>query len=145
MSRDALEKARRLRGDETEAEQEAWNLLRNRQRLGYKFRCQQPIERRIADFCCLELRLIIELEGSVHAQPSHTRRDETRDCELRAQGFKILHISNGLVLANPEGFVEKVEAAIAALDPSPPAPPPPGGRGEEMRKRFARLKKRSVR
>ncbi len=67
MSRDALEKARRLRKGETEAEQEAWNLLRNRQRLGYKFRRQQPIEGRIADFCCFGLRLIIELDGSVHA------------------------------------------------------------------------------
>ena len=140
MSGDALEKARRLRKCETKAEQEAWNLLRNRQRFGYKFRRQQPIEGRIADFCCFELRLIIELDGSVHAQPSQTRRDETRDRELRAQGFKILHISNGLVLANPEGFVEKVEAAIASFDPSPPSPPPQGGRGERSTKSPARCK-----
>jgi very-short-patch-repair endonuclease len=32
MRRDTLEKARRLRRDETKAEQAAWNLLQNRQR-----------------------------------------------------------------------------------------------------------------
>jgi very-short-patch-repair endonuclease len=132
MSRDALERARRLRKGETEAERAAWNLLRNRQRLGHKFRRQQPLEKHIADFCCLELRLIIELDGSVHAQPSRRHRDETRDRELQAQGFKVLHISNGLVLNNPEGFIEKVEAEIASLDPSPPSPPPRGGRGEGL-------------
>ena len=135
MSDDALSRARQLRRDETKAERAAWRLLRNRQRLGHKFRRQQPLEGRIADFCCFELRLIIELDGSVHAQPSQSRRDEARDGELRARGFKVLHFPNGLVLSNPEGFVEKVEAAIAALDPSPPSPPPQGGRGERSRKR----------
>ena len=133
MSDDALSRARQLRRDETKAERAAWRLLRNRQRLGHKFRRQQPLEGRIADFCCFELRLIIELDGSVHAQPSQSRRDEARDGELRARGFKVLHFPNGLVLSNPEGFVEKVEAAIAALDPSPPSPPPQGGRGERSR------------
>ena len=145
MCDDALSRARQLRSGETKAEQAAWNLLRNRQRLGHKFRRQQPVGKRIADFCCFELRLIIELDGSVHAQPSQTRRDESRDRELRAQGFKVLHFSNGLVLSNPEGFVEKVEAAIAALDPSPPSPPPQGGRGEGSGKRAARRKERSGR
>ena len=143
MSPDALAKARRLRRDETKAEQAAWNLLRNRQRLGHKFRRQQPVGKRVADFCCFELRLIIELDGSVHAQPSQTRRDESRDRELRAQGFKVLHFSNGLALSNPEGFVAKVEAAIAALGPSPPSPPPQGGRGEGSREGAARRKERS--
>src|SRR5439155_16689067 len=110
--------------------------------LGYKFRRQQPVEKRIADFCCFELRLVIELDGSVHAQPSQTRRDETRDRELRAQGFRVCHFPNGLVLTNPEGFVEKVEAVITSLDPSPPSPPPQGGRGEGLPKGVRRQNSR---
>jgi very-short-patch-repair endonuclease len=132
MRGDALEKARRLRRDETKAEQAAWNLLRNRQRLGHKFRRQQPVGKRIVDFCCLELRLIIELDGSVHAQPSQTLRDERRDHELRAQGFRVLHFSNGLVLANPQGFVAKVEAAITANPPLTPFPSPARGEGSRV-------------
>jgi len=134
MGRDALEKARRLRRDETKAEQAAWDLLRNRQPLRHKFRRQQPVEKRIVDFCCFELRLIIELDGSVHAQPSQARRDERRDRELQALGFKVLHFPNGLVLSNPEGFVAKVEAAIASIESSTtphPCPLPRKGGGEK--------------
>ena len=134
MSPDTLDKARRLPTDETKAEHAAWNLLRNRRRFGHKFRCQQPAGKRVADFCCFELRLIIELDGSVHAQPSQTRRDETRDRELRAQGLKVLHFSNGLVLSNPGGFVEEVEALSPRSIPQPPPSPLPlprkGGGGK---------------
>ena len=127
---DAIERARRLRHDGTKAERTAWSLLRNRQRRGYKFRRQQAVDGLIADFCCFELRLIIELEGSFHAQPSQMHRDQSRDRQLQRRGFRVLHLPNGLVLRNPEAFIKKVEAAIVALHPSPPAPPPQGGRGE---------------
>src|SRR5438876_7185743 len=116
----------------------AWSLLRNRQRRGYKFRRQQAVDGLIADFCCFELRLIIELEGSFHAQPSQMHRDQSRDRQLQRRGFRVLHLPNGLVLRNPEAFIKKVEAAIVALHPSPPAPPPQGG-GEKHREWFTAL------
>ena len=126
-----VDRARQLRQDQTRAERAAWSLLRNGQRRGFKFRRQQPIDGFVVDFCCFELRLIIELDGSVHAQPSRTRRDRARDRELQGQGFKVLHFPNGLVLRSTEGFVEKVEAVIASLDSLTPCPSPAkGGRGE---------------
>src|SRR6266571_3716338 len=87
-------------------------------------------------FVAFELRLIIELEGSRHAQPSQMHRDQSRDRQLQRRGFRVLHLPNGLVLRNPEAFIKKVEAAIVALHPSPPAPLPIAGEGQGVRGRF---------
>ncbi len=64
----------------------------------------------VADFCCRERRLIVELDGSVHGQPSQASRDAQRDLYLKARGYSVLRISNGRILEAPELFVEKVGA-----------------------------------
>jgi very-short-patch-repair endonuclease len=51
--------ARALRHDQTDAERKLWSVLRNRQLEGLKFRRQQPMGDYIADFCCEEIRLIL--------------------------------------------------------------------------------------
>ena len=56
-------KARSLRKNKTDVEQLLWKHIRNRHLCNYKFRRQFPIEPYIADFACLELKLIIELDG----------------------------------------------------------------------------------
>jgi very-short-patch-repair endonuclease len=63
----ASERARSLRLSSTDAERRLWRALRDRQLEGYKFRRQRPIGPFIADFVCLERLLIIELDGSQHA------------------------------------------------------------------------------
>jgi len=70
-----ITRARDLRKSQTEAESRAWWLLRGRQLSGFKFRRQYPIGPFFADFCCPELKLVIELEGSVHSQPSIIKAD----------------------------------------------------------------------
>ena len=59
--------ARRLRHDHTDAERRLWHRLRGRQCGGVKFRRQHPIPPFITDFCCVEARLVVELDGSQHA------------------------------------------------------------------------------
>ncbi len=66
----AVEKARELRRRMTPHEQILWKAIRRKwgmRPLGFKFRRQEPIEHFIADFCCYEKRLIIELDGVGHA------------------------------------------------------------------------------
>ncbi|WP_338338228.1 endonuclease domain-containing protein, partial [Xanthomonas citri] len=58
--------ARALRTTMTDAERAVWRCLRSKQLHGLKFRRQHPIPPYIADFCCIERRLIIELDGSQH-------------------------------------------------------------------------------
>jgi very-short-patch-repair endonuclease len=56
-------KARLLRKNQTDVEQLLWKQLRNRNVFKHKFSRQFPIDPYIADFACLELKLIIELDG----------------------------------------------------------------------------------
>ena len=69
----------------------------------------------IADFCCLECRLIIELDGSVHGQPIQAKRDAKRDASLDRMGYTVLRFSNGIVLNAPELFVQKVVSSLWSL------------------------------
>ena len=81
-------KARTLRKDQTDVEQLLWKYLRNRQLYKYKFRRQFPIEPYVADFACLELKLIIELDGGQHA--NRINYDDQRSLFLEQRGFKVI-------------------------------------------------------
>jgi type I restriction enzyme R subunit len=105
------QRVRELRRSQTEAERAAWYLLRNRS-LGLKFRRQYPIDNYLVDFYCCEPRLAIELDGSVHAQPSRVKKDSTKDAYLRSLGIRVLRLSNALVLQDPEGFLRQVRKAV---------------------------------
>src|SRR5579863_613611 len=61
-----IDNARALRQATTETERAAWHLLRGLRSSGFKFRRQHPVGPYIADFCCTELRLMVELDGGVH-------------------------------------------------------------------------------
>jgi len=50
----------------------------------------------------------VEPDGSVHAQPSQTRRDASRHAELKRAGYTVTRFPNGIVLEAPELFLEKV-------------------------------------
>ena len=102
-------RARQLRKEQTKAETRAWWLLRNRSLAGFKFRRQHPVGPFFADYYCPELKLIIELEGSVHSQPSVMKLDAGRDEYLKNEGFYVAHFPNGMVLRAPEEFVAKVK------------------------------------
>jgi very-short-patch-repair endonuclease len=108
------ERVRKLRHNPTEAEKAAWYLLRNR-RLGAKFRRQYRIENWVVDFYCFEHRLAVELDGSVHSQPSQMRRDADKEDYLKSIGIQLLRIPNDLVMEDPEGFLRKVREQVGAI------------------------------
>lgn len=107
---DQTSKARNLRQNQTDAERLLWQHLRNRQMLGYKFRRQMPIEPYIADFVCLELKLILELDGGQHAD--QIEYDQHRTERLQQRGFKVMRFWNNEVLQNTDGVLEAVRMAI---------------------------------
>jgi len=111
-----IDKARELRQTPTETERVAWQLLRGLRSRGYKFRRQHPVGPYIADFCCLESRLIVELDGSVHGQPSQARSDARRDTHLKSMGYTVLRLPNGIVLQAPDLFVQKVLSFVLLLE-----------------------------
>ena len=80
------DKARLLRREPTEAEKRLWSILRDRQREGANFRRQHPIPPYVADFACVEARLIVEVDSGHHADKS---RDADRDAYLQRQGWRL--------------------------------------------------------
>ena len=101
--------AKAMRRAPTEAEARCWTLLRNRRLVNFKFRRQLPIGDYIADFACLSAKLIVELDGSQHAESKH---DIARDAYLRAQDFRILRVWNHDILARPDAVLDAVWAAL---------------------------------
>jgi len=111
-------RARRLRGNLTDAEQLLWRELRRGQ-LGWRFRRQFPIPPYVADFVCIEARLIIEADGGQHARlGDHDRRDS----RLRRQGWRILRLWNNDIFENRAGVLQAISDALGS---SPGAIPPP--------------------
>lgn len=105
----AIPKARALRHNQTPAEKCVWERLRDNG-LGVKFRRQVPVGRYIADFACIELKLIVEIDGADHAE---SRKDEVRTKYLEDLGFKVVRYWNNDVLKNIEGVVRDLCVIIS--------------------------------
>jgi len=110
-----IDRARNLRQTATESERAAWRLLRTLRFKGFKFRRQHPLGQYIVDFCCPQQRLIVELDGSVHGQPSQIKRDARQDAHLENLGYTVARFPNGMVLEAPELFVDQVMSLVWSL------------------------------
>ena len=108
---DPITRARELRREQTPAEEALWSLLRDRRLLRLKFRRQVPIGRFIVDFYCHRERLVIELDGTVHEEPSQIAHDEDRDLHLRAVGMTVLRFSNQRVFEEPQAVLREIREA----------------------------------
>ncbi len=114
-------RARQLRNNPIDAERVLWKHLRHRQLDGYKFRRQQPLGSYIADFVCLEARLIVEVDGGQHV--SQMVYDSERTAWLESQNFRVLRFWNDEVLQQIESVVAVILKALnepeAAQHPHP--------------------------
>jgi very-short-patch-repair endonuclease len=112
------ERVRELRREETPAEWTLWRRLRDRQVLGQKFRRQCPISRYIADFCCKDLRLVVEVDGEVHGTQEQIAHDLNRDAYIRSLDYEVLRFSNEQILRNIEEVLAEITQALLRLRPS---------------------------
>ena len=123
MSKSTIIQARAvgLRRNQTEAERIIWNFVRNN-RLGYKFKRQQPIDHYIVDFICFEKRMVVEIDGGQHTQEN----DAIRTAYLQNNGFTLTRFWNNDVMENPDGVYQ---ALCSALEIPSPYPSPARGEG----------------
>lgn len=103
-------RARGLRQIENDAEEKLWSDLRNRRLNGFKFVRQFPIGPYFADFACRDAHLVIEVDGSQHADSDHDRR---RDAFMVAEGWSVARFWNVDVLSD---IAPVLETIIAILD-----------------------------
>ena len=99
------------RNHQTEAERVLWEYLKNRS-LGVRFRRQYIISNYIADFVCMDRKLIIEVDGSYHFTTSQMQNDIYRTEELEKLGFVVLRFRNEEVLFEIENTLNKIEEYI---------------------------------
>ena len=91
---------------------------------GMKFRLQHPVGHYIADFVCLEKRLIIELDGGQHSLPEELLRDRQRDAWLEKEGYTVVRFWDNEVLTNTKGVLEVIRERLYRT-------PSPQGRGSK--------------
>jgi very-short-patch-repair endonuclease len=90
-----------------------WKYLRRQQINGFHFRKQCPVGPYIADFACLDAKLIIELDGG---QLADSPSDSARDAWFTAHGYRTLRFWNNDVLANTEGVLTTITEALGHLE-----------------------------
>ncbi len=107
--------ARTLRKEMTQAERKLWKLLRSKVLGNWKFRRQHPIGQYIADFVCVQARLIVEVDGGQHSQNSY---DAERTAWLESCGWNVLRFWNNEVMQNADGVIETIGLHLNSPSPS---------------------------
>ncbi len=138
--------ARELRQNATPAEKALWERLRDRQLVSLKFLRQVPIGSFVADFCCRDRRLVVELDGDIHATDQQSARDRERDAYLQGHDYVVLRFPNEQVLTDIESVLRRISDVALMATPhwhrstersksktrtSSPSPGEGGGRGRE--------------
>ena len=103
----AKSRAGAMRRQPTDAERALWHLLRDRRLAQTKWRRQVPLGPYIVDFVCFERRVIVECDGSQHAENA---RDAARDAWLTTQGFTVLRLWNHAVLKERSTVIDTILA-----------------------------------
>jgi len=125
--------ARQLRQDQTLVEERVWELLRNNQFMGLKFRRQHVIEGFVVDFYCHEYKLAIELDGGIHSRKMRQQYDQLRQIELEAEGVSFIRILNSEFIRNENILFDKIRKRINSA-------PRPLGEGPSTKKLILKIK-----
>ena len=109
-------RAKALRKAQTDAETLLWYHLRDRRFQGLKFRRQRPIGPYFADFACVEIGLVIELDGGQHSE--RMEYDAKRAVLMKEHGFETLRFWDNEVLTQTDAVLEKIHSTALALTPT---------------------------
>jgi len=107
--------AKKLRKLETEAEKQLWSRLNKNQIIGLQFRRQHPINRFIADFYCPKIKMIIEVDGSIHELPEYQSHDIGRSEVLNDFGITVIRFTNEQIIEKTDSTVEEIKTICKKL------------------------------
>ena len=101
-------KASDLRKRQTFAEEILWQYLRTKP-LGFKFRRQHVYSIYILDFYCHALKLVIEVDGSIHMMEEVKENDQVRQKQLDADGLFVLRFTNSEIELRNEEVIKTIK------------------------------------
>ena len=104
-----FERAKLLRANMTDAELKLWSYLRNN-KLGVRFKAQHPIDLFIADFYCHQVKLVVEVDGSIHNLQADY--DEGRTEEIERFGIVVIRFTNDEVIHHIDKVLISIQATI---------------------------------
>ncbi|MBU1374569.1 MAG: DUF559 domain-containing protein [Alphaproteobacteria bacterium] len=134
--RPAIHRARQLRRGMSEPEIILWSRLRLLRERGFHIRRQAPFKNYCLDFVCNTRRVVIEVDGSQHADDARVEHDAVRDAVLRRQGFTVLRFWASDVRRNLDWVMEQI---VATLEAEPRVHEGARSRGAEPRPDFPTL------
>ena len=111
-SNELVSAARELRMAQTPAEQRLWSAIRGRKLDGFKFRRQYPVGSHVLDFVCVERRLVVELDGTHHAEGDQLRYDRERTEHLQQYGYRVVCYPNSAVLSDLDTVLDDLRAEL---------------------------------
>lgn len=106
-----FDKARELRNKLTPAEQIFWLRLKE-QFPEYKFRRQHPISIYIADFYCHKLKLVIEIDGSIHDSEEAKLADKKRQEYLENLNLTVIRFTNEQIRSEVDDVIKVLSSII---------------------------------
>jgi len=110
MDQKILRNSQKLRKEMTKEERHLWyDFLKS---YPVQFKRQQPIGTYIVDFYCYKAKLVVELDGSQHCEPTGIAYDGRRTAFLEEKGLYVLRISNLDVMRNFADVCENIDRAV---------------------------------
>ncbi|RKE53875.1 MULTISPECIES: DUF559 domain-containing protein [unclassified Sphingomonas] len=130
---EALNRARELRRDATEAEDRLLYRLRSRRLGNFKFRRQVEVGPFIADFLCMDAMLVVEVDGSQHIDEA--AYDDDRTAFLATKGYRVIRVWNNDVMQRMDGVLAAILDGLTGVPSAShasrePLPLPVGERGK---------------
>jgi very-short-patch-repair endonuclease len=110
-------KARTLRTNMTDAEQKLWYYLRRKQISNIQFYRQRPIGNYVVDFYAPTIKLVIEIDGSQHAEVNNVIYDDRRTQHLNGPGFNVIRFDNRQILLETKNVLESIHQTIQQSTP----------------------------
>ena len=89
-----------------------WRKLRSKTFFGCKFFRQYGIGEYIADFCCPEHKLVIEIDGGQHYSDAGSEYDKSRENYMNSMAIRTIRLSNLDILQNVDGVLSQIEEEI---------------------------------
>jgi very-short-patch-repair endonuclease len=130
--------SRQFRANGSDAERKLWHALRRKQINGLRFRRQFPLGPYFADFVCLPVRLVIEVDGSQHGEAEQAAHDARRTAWLERHGFRVLRFWADQVMTDLPSILDGIEIALRqplprkdGRDTPIPSPPPTRAGGKK--------------